>query len=122
LSPHERSLRVLAEAVKQIVPSIFDDPRLRRKLLTDATSALLGINPVIDAVSALAKKESQQPRRGDLQELDTVLRYRQEAVWQKLTKLRGKSSERAAEQLCSALAKETTGLLDAGKQALRYVT
>jgi hypothetical protein len=122
LSPHERSLRVLAEAVKQIVPSIFDDPRLRDKLLTDAESALLGINPVIDAVSAVAQKESQQPRRGDLQELDADLRDCREVVSQKLTKLRGKRSERAAEQLCSALAKETTGLLDAGKQALLYVT
>ena len=122
LSPHEQSLRVLAEALKQIVPSIFDDPRLKEKLLTDAKSALLGVNPVIDAVSAAAKKENQQPRRGDLQELDAVLQYRREAVSQNLTKLRGKSSERAAEQLCSALVRETTGLLDAGKQALHYVT
>jgi hypothetical protein len=122
LSIHDRRLRVLANALNQIVPSIFGDSRLKGKLLNDANSALRSINPLIEAVSAAAKNESQPTRRGDLQELDDILQTRREAVSQKLTALGKKRSERAAERLCDDLKKEATCLLDAGKQAVRYVT
>jgi hypothetical protein len=119
---YERRLRVLDNTLERVVPSIFRDPRIRVERLDAAGRALLSIGSLMEELRAAADNETQQPRRHELQQLDDILKNRQEAVSQKLSALRKVRSERAAVELCDDLAKETTSLLAACEQAIRYVT
>ena len=122
LAFHRRRLRMLANALGHVLPSIFRDPRIRVARLDAASNALLSVDPVIKALSAAAERETQQPLRHKLQRLDGLLQRRYEAVARELSVLDKIRSEGAAVKPCEKLAKETTGLLIAYEQAIGFVT
>jgi hypothetical protein len=121
LTLNERRLQALEEALGRVVPTIFRDPRITVERLYKANTALLSVDPFIEAFSAAAMKETKQPMRHELQQLDHVLRKQRMAVSQKLSALEKVGSEGAAVKLCDDLAKEAAGLFGAYAQAIRYV-
>jgi Effector-associated domain 1 len=119
LSLQERRLRALGDALGWVTPRIFHDPRVRVNRLAAANTALVSINPLIEALSVAAEEETRQPMRHELQELDRTLEKHKKAVAEKLSALERVRSERGAVQLCSDLDKEATGLIAAGAEATR---
>jgi hypothetical protein len=122
LSLQERRLQALGDALERVVPSIFRDPRISVESLKAANTALCSVAPLIEALSAAAAKETRQPMRHQLQQLDHRLQQHKTAVSRKLAALETVRWESAARQLCDDLAKEAAGLLAAGAQALPHVT
>lgn len=122
LSPHERSLEDLRNALERIKSRIFRDSTIRRRALDAAKKALESAGPLVVAVSEAASEESEQPARDDLLRLEDDLRERFEALSHELATLDSLWSPAAAKKPCDRLASEAAGFLDAGKRAIRHVT
>jgi hypothetical protein len=108
LSPHERSLRDLENALKRIKPYILRDPRIKSSELDAAKKALESVDPLIAALSKAAREESEQPMHDDLLQLEDDLRKHLEALSQELAELGSVPSPRQAKKPCDRLASTTT--------------
>lgn len=122
LSPHEQSLRSLDNALKRIAPSVLKDLRIRDEVLDTANRALLLINPLVKALNAAAKEETEPSTRYDLQHLAAALGSHVTTVTEMLSKFADLRSERMATSLCASLAREATALLAVGERSIYYVT
>jgi hypothetical protein len=122
LSPHERSLGDLRNALKRIKSRIFRDPRLKSRELDAAKKALESVDPLVAALSEAARQESEQPMRDDLLQLEDDLRNHLEALSRELATLDSLSTPIAAKKPCDRLAREVAEFLDAGERAIRHVT
>jgi hypothetical protein len=122
LSPHERSLRDLENALKRIKPNILRDPRIKSSELDAAKKALESVDPLMAALSEAAREQSEQPMRDDLLQLEDDMRKHLEALSQELAELGSVPSTRAAKKPCDRLASKAAKFLYAGAQAVRHVT
>ena len=122
LSPYERSLRDLENALKRIKPHILRDPRIKSSELDAAKKALESVDPLIAALSEAARRKSEQPTHDDLLQLEDDLRKHLEALSQELAELGSVPSPRAAKKPCDRLASDAAKFLHAGAQAVRHVT
>jgi len=118
---NERRLDALGRALRQVVPSIYRNPRIRVRKLAAANSALLSVGPIMQALSAVAEAENRQPMRHKLQQLDHTLKQHYCTVSQKLSALEQVRSEEDAVQPCQDLATETAKLLAACDQAIQVI-
>ena len=122
LSPYERSLRDLENALKRIKPNIFRDPRIKSSELNSARKALESVSPLVEALGEAAREESEQPIRDDLLQLEDELRKHLEALSRESAGLGSVSSPSAAKKQCDRLAGEAAKFLRTGAQAVRHVT
>lgn len=118
----ERRLGVLEGALGHIAPPIFSDSRVRDDKLDAANTALMSFDRLVGALSAAAKAETTEPRRGELQRLGYNLREHYNAVSQKLFALEQVRSEEEAVQPCEELAAEAADLLAECSRAIQVVT
>jgi hypothetical protein len=121
-NPHQWRLDALAQAFDRIAPAIFRDPRISTEALSAASTTLLSIAPLVEALTAAARRETRPQARYELQQLEGRLRRHYVAVSQKLAALNEVGSERVAEPLCRNLATERAALITAGTQAILRVT
>jgi hypothetical protein len=122
LSPHQRSLRDLDNALKRIKPNIFRDPRIKSSELSAAKKALESVDPLMAALSEAARAEAEQSVRDDLLQLEHDLRKYLESLSRELAKLGSVPSQKAAEKPCDRLAGEAARFLNVGALAVRHVT
>jgi hypothetical protein len=118
----ERQLSALRAAMVQVVPSIFDDPRISADKLAAAHDALVLVDPMVEALNSAAREETRQPRRYEMQQLGYKLQQEIMFAVQRLTVLESVRSKRVATRLCNELASEADSLLTAYTQAIHYLT
>jgi hypothetical protein len=121
-NPHQWRLDALAQALDRIAPGIFRDPRISAEALSAASTALLSISPLVEALTVAAGRETLPQARFELQQLDGSLRRHYMAVAQKLAALNEVALETVAEPLCRDLATERVALITAGTRAILRVT
>jgi glycosyltransferase involved in cell wall biosynthesis len=119
---NERRLQDLDRALKKIAPGIYRNSKRRVTRLEAATTALLSVDPIIQALSAAVEAEKRQPALQKLQELEFNLQQHYITVSQRLSSLKQVRSEEDAVQPCQDLAGEAAELITACNQAIQRVT
>lgn len=119
---NERHLHELCDALDSITAEHFRDPRISDEEIRTAGRALLAVGPISAALHAAAEKETQYPRKWELERADRALAAHHRKVAATLSALQKVSSEKAARPLCDGLAQEAAALLTVYAQAIHHVT